>query len=185
MRIISGTLGGRRFDPPNNPLTRPTTDVAKTGLFNILNHNFDFNGLAVLDLFCGTGNISYEFISRGAGEVIAVDADLACINFIKKTCEKFKITKIEAIKGDAFSFLDRNKKTFDIIFIDPPYAIETIDQIPDLILDKKLLNDDGWLILEHDAHHKFEEHPHFLRSRNYGTTIFSIFTNEIKAKSDA
>ena len=181
MRVISGTLGSRRFNPPNNLPTRPTTDVAKTGLFNMLNHHFDFNGLACLDLFCGTGNISYEFASRGCGEIIAVDNEFGCINFIKETSEEFKINNINAIKGDVLSFLNRNTKTFDVIFADPPYALENIDQLPGLIFEKKILNKEGWFILEHDKHHNFEAHANFERNRKYGDTIFSIFTNEKKA----
>jgi 16S rRNA (guanine966-N2)-methyltransferase len=178
MRIISGTLGSRRFNPPNNLPARPTTDVAKTGLFNMLNHAFDFEEVSFLDLFSGTGNISYEFASRGCTDIVAVDNDFGCINFIKKTADEFKITTISTVKSDVYSFLNRNTRTFDIIFADPPYALETIDEMPNLLFEKNILNKGGWFILEHDRHHDFSTHTHFERTRNYGDTIFSIFTNE-------
>lgn len=178
MRIISGTLGSRRFYPPNNLPSRPTTDVAKTGLFNMLNHVFYFEEVSFLDLFCGTGNISYEFASRGSADITAVDNDPHSVNFIKKTIEQFKISAITVIKSDVFLFLSRINRTYDIIFADPPYDMANIDKLPNLVFEKNILKKGGWFILEHDKRHNYTAHPHFERSRNYGDTIFSIFTYE-------
>ena len=162
MRIISGKHKGRRLVAPKNLPVRPTTDMCKESLFNILNNYFNFNGLKVLDLFAGTGNISYEFASRGAGPITSVDADLGCINFIKKTTADLDLD-ISTIKSDVFSFLERNKSSYDIIFADPPYDLsqENFEKIIQLIFDNELLDEDGMLIVEHSKHTKLEHMTNF------------------------
>lgn len=177
MRIISGKFKGRRFNPPaDNWPTRPTTDFAKEGLFNILQNHLDFEEIKVLDLFGGTGNHSYEFISRGCNDVTYVDKFPACVQFVQKTAQLLDIKDaIHIVKSDVFQFIDRCTTRFDYIFAGPPYALPTIDTIPDRVFDKGLLNPGGWLVLEHNPNHSFVNHPRFFQERNYGKTIFSFF----------
>jgi len=175
MRIIGGTRGGRVFHPPFLKPTRPTTDFAKEGLFNILNNNWEFEGLKFLDLFAGTGAHSFEFASRGSTDVTSVDLHAECINFIKTTAEQFGLKQIKAIKMDVFRFVDTAHEQYDIIFAGPPYALPELDSIPDRIFAKNLLKPGGWLILEHNPDHDFTKHPYFIHERKYGTTIFAIF----------
>src|SRR6185295_9132867 len=175
MRVISGTLGGRKFYPDKLSATRPTTDFAKTALFNILNNVFDFQEISFLDLFSGTGSISYEFASRGSSRIVAVEKDEKCIAFIKKHIEEWKIDAIDLIKSDVFRFLDHAHEKFDVIFAGPPYALEHIESLPEKIFKQNLLKDGGWFILETDPHHNFETHPHFFRNTNYGQTNFHFF----------
>jgi 16S rRNA (guanine966-N2)-methyltransferase len=180
MRIISGQFKGRRFYPPADKWpTRPTTDFAKEGLFNILNNNFDFEELKVLDLFGGTGNHTYEFISRGCKDVTYVDKHGPAVDFVRKTAQHLKIEAcIHIIPGDVFKFIERAYEQYDYIFAGPPYGLGALDTIPDKIFERKLLRGDGWFVLEHNPNHHFENHPHFLQVRNYGKTIFSIFGNK-------
>ena len=179
MRIISGELGGRRINPPANmPHTRPTTDVAKEGLFNILQNNLDFEELKTLDIFGGTGSISYELASRGAVDCTIVEKDTAMYEFIKKTALDLKIANFKVIKMDVFKFLDQCTEQFDFIFAGPPYALNTIDELPKKIVEKQLLKPGGWFVLEHTPRNKYESYPLFVSARNYGTTIFSIFVNK-------
>src|SRR5690606_40166861 len=140
MRIISGLYKSRRIVAPKNLPVRPTTDMAKEGLFNILNNTFYFDAIAVLDLFAGTGNISYEFASRGTKDIIAVDQDFGCIKFINQTSETFKMP-IKTIKSDVFKFLEKASLKFDVIFADPPYAftLEQFSKIPELVFQNGLL----------------------------------------------
>lgn len=182
MRIIGGKFKGRRFSPPaKNWPTRPTTDFSKEGLFNILMNTFDFSELKVLDLFGGTGNHSYEFISRGCTDVTYVDKFPGCVAFAKKTAKELDIEKqMRIMKMDVFRFIKIPQDPYDYIFAGPPYPLANIPDIPDLILEKGLLKEEGWLVLEHNPNHDFSDHPHLLKSRNYGTTIFSIFTTETK-----
>lgn len=177
MRIIAGKFKGRRFHPPaDNWPTRPTTDFAKEGLFNILNNNIDFEEVKVLDLFGGTGSHSYEFISRGCQDVTYVDKFPACVAFVKKTADELDITsKIRIIRADVFKFIEHCTEQFDYIFAGPPYALPTIDDIPDLIFKYNLLKDGGWFVLEHDPTHSYQKHPNYFQERNYGKTIFSFF----------
>lgn len=178
MRIISGSLGGRRISPPANmPYTRPTTDIAKEGLFNILQNQLDFEELKTLDLFGGTGSISYELASRGAKDLTVIEKDPAMFAFIKKTAAMLKLENFKLIKSDVFRFIEQCTDKFDFIFAGPPYALTTIDELPKLIFQKQLLNEDGWFVLEHTPRNNYENFPHFKFSRNYGTTIFSIFIN--------
>lgn len=176
MRIISGELGGRKINPPANmPHTRPTTDIAKEGLFNILQHNLDLEGIKSLDLFGGTGSISYELASRGAKELTIVEKDNAMYDFIKKTAAALKIENLKVVKMDVFKFIGQCNARFDLIFAGPPYALTNIDDLPRLIVEKQLLNPGGWFILEHTPRNDYKTFPYYKTERNYGTTIFSIF----------
>lgn len=178
MRIISGKLGGRKVQPPAKmPYTRPTTDIAKEGLFNILQHNLDFTGLKTLDLFGGTGSISYELASRGASDCTIVEKDATMHAFIQKTAAGFGLTQCRVIKMDVFKFLETCTEQFDFIFAGPPYALETIDEIPKLIVSKGLLKPGGMFVLEHTPRNNYEGYEKFVSERNYGTTVFSFFIN--------
>lgn len=175
MRIISGKYQRRIIHPPGNLPVRPTTDLAKEALFNVLNNHFDFEGLNVIDLFAGTGNISYEFVSRGAKEVVAVDSSFKCVEFINHTIELLKADTLKAVRADVFRFLAYCRPGFDIIFADPPYDMEGIEKIPRLVFERDLLAAGGWLILEHPADKHFKEHPAFLEERKYGRVHFTFF----------
>jgi len=179
MRIISGTLKGRQIYPPKNFTARPTTDIAKESLFNILTTNLYVGDLRVLDLFAGTGSISYEFASRESVEITAVDINNRNVEFIKQTAEKFGITNLRAVKADFFKFVKQHNKQYDLIFADPPYEMDKIDDIPDLIFENNLLADNAWLIIEHSATHNFEKHPFFFQLRQYGKVNFSFFEKKI------
>ncbi|HTM90968.1 MAG TPA: RsmD family RNA methyltransferase [Flavisolibacter sp.] len=176
MRIISGSLGGRRISPPANmPYTRPTTDIAKEGLFNILQNQLDFEELKTLDLFGGTGNISYELASRGVNDLTIVEKDQKMFSFIKKTAESLGLQNFKVVKSDVFRFIEQCHEKFDFIFAGPPYALQNIDDLPRLIFKKQLLKENGWFILEHTPRNNYESFPFFNSARNYGTTVFSIF----------
>ena len=181
MRIIGGKFRGRRFDPPADAWpTRPTTDISKEALFNILNNQLDFEESKCLDLFGGTGSHSYELCSRGCRDVTYVDKFGPAIKFVRQTVEKLGITDdVKIYQMDVFKFIESTKSRFDYIFAGPPYPLPTIDTIPILILEKNLLADDGILVLEHNPHHDFSENPHCFDVRNYGKTLFSFFKNEI------
>jgi len=179
MRIISGELGGRKINPPNKmPYTRPTTDVAKEGLFNIIENNLEISELKTLDLFGGTGSISYELASRGATDQTIVEKDIQMYEFIKKTSKQLGLDHLKTIKMDAFKFIDQCKEQFDFIFAGPPYALTIIDELPKLIFEKKLLKPKGWFVLEHETRNEYKKFPFYKTERNYGTTIFSIFINQ-------
>jgi 16S rRNA (guanine966-N2)-methyltransferase len=179
MRIISGNLGGRRISPPANmPHTRPTTDIAKEGLFNILQNNLDFEDLKTLDLFGGTGSISYELASRGATDLTIVEKDDRMFAFIKKTATDLKLENFKVVKSDVFRFIESCHEQYDFIFAGPPYALTTIDDLPSLVFEKGLLKKGGWFILEHTPRNDYKSFPHYLREKNYGTTIFSFFEME-------
>ncbi len=178
MRIITGKYGGRKINPPSKmPHTRPTTDVAKEGLFNILENNISIEGIKTLDVFGGTGSISYELASRGAADLTIIEKDSKMHAFIQKSITDLKIENCRVIKMDVFRFLETTKETYDLIFAGPPYALKNIDDLPVIIKDKKLLDLNGWFILEHTPANNYEKYPMFKSSRNYGTTIFSIFIN--------
>jgi len=179
MRIIGGELGGRRVNPPAKmPYTRPTTDIAKEGLFNILENNLEMEGMKTLDLFGGTGSISYELASRGVADLTIVEKDMAMYEFIKKTSEALKLENFKVVKMDVFRFMEQCTEQFDFIFAGPPYALETINDIPKMIVDRKLLKQNGWFVLEHTPRNNYEGYPLFVTQRNYGTTVFSIFVNK-------
>lgn len=176
MRIIGGEHGGRRFNPPNNmPYTRPTTDIAKEGLFNVLQHKLDFEELKTLDLFGGTGSISYELASRGVPDLTIVEKDTQMFEFIKKTTQALRIENLKAVKMDVFKFIDNCGDKFDFIFAGPPYALTTIDDLPRRIFEKQLLQKDGWFVLEHTPRNDYKSFPYYSSERNYGTTIFTVF----------
>ena len=177
MRIIGGFFKGKRFIPPaKNWPTRPTTDFAKEGLFNILNNKIDFEEVIMLDLFGGTGNHSYEFISRGCTNVTYVDKFQGCIDFVQKTAGELKIEdKIKIIRSDVFRFLQSNIRQFDYIFAGPPYPLPNLNTIPDVIFQTETLAPDGLFVMEHNPNHDFKSHNRFVEARNYGTTIFSFF----------
>jgi 16S rRNA (guanine(966)-N(2))-methyltransferase RsmD len=157
---------------------RPTTDMAKEALFNIINNHFDFKQIRVLDLFAGTGNISYEFESRESKEITAVDFNFKCIKFIKTTSEKLNFKNITAIYEDVFVFLNHCEQTFDLIFADPPYNMKNTDALPDIIFNKNLLNKNAWLIIEHSKRLDFTQHPNFFQHKNYGNVNFSFFAKK-------
>jgi 16S rRNA (guanine(966)-N(2))-methyltransferase RsmD len=176
MRIISGTLKGRRIFAPANLPVRPTTDFAKESLFNVLNNRVDFDELNVLDLFSGIGSISYEFASRGAS-VLVVEINSKCADFIKQTAEKLHLENLFVMRTDAFAYLAKTRQTFDLIFADPPYDLPTMDLLPSLIFEYKLLNPNGIFILEHSQKHNYSNIPQFLELRKYGKVHFSFFQN--------
>ena len=179
MRIIGGEMGGRKFNPPNKmPYTRPTTDIAKEGLFNVLQHKLDFVDLKTLDLFGGTGSISYELASRGVTDLTIVEKDSQMYEFIKKTSKDLRIENLKTIKMDVFKFIENCTDKFDFIFAGPPYALANIDDLPKLIFEKKLMNKGGWFVLEHTPRNDYKQFPFYKSEKNYGTTIFSIFIEE-------
>ncbi len=192
MRIISGKFKGRRIFPPKGLPVRPTTDMSKEALFNVLNNHFSFEGLKVLDLFSGTGNISYEFASRGSDNITSVDGDFGCVKFIKQVAEEYDFN-IAAIKSDIFKFLEKNKNSYDIIFADPPYALDqkTFDKMVLIIFDQNLLHEDGMMVIEHSKYTKLDHLIHFSFKKSYGGSIFSFFEinsgteeEELKENSD-
>lgn len=159
------------------PYTRPTTDIAKEGLFNIIQNNISIEGIKTLDIFGGTGSISYELASRGASDLTIVEKDPKMYGFIKNKINELKIENCVVVKSDVFRFLDSCTEHYDFIFAGPPYALENIDNLPIIIQEKKLLAPGGWFILEHTPANNYESELLFKTSRNYGTTIFSIFVN--------
>lgn len=179
MRIIGGELGGRRVNPPSKmPHTRPTTDIAKEGLFNILENNLDLTSLKTLDLFGGTGSISYELASRGVRDLTVVEKDPAMFAFIQKSATELKLENYKVIRMDVFRYIDQCTSAFDFIFAGPPYALPNIDDLPRLIVSKQLLNEKGWFVLEHTPRNNYKDFPLYVTERHYGTTIFSIFVNK-------
>ncbi len=162
------------------PYTRPTTDIAKEGLFNILQNNLDFDDIKTLDLFGGTGSISYELASRGVKDLTIVEKDAAMYEFIKKTAVLFGDDSFDIVRQDVFKYLEQCVDTFDFIFAGPPYALETIDKIPELVVSKKLLKPNGWFVLEHTPRNDYTKFPLFKTERKYGTTIFSVFINSLQ-----
>ena len=179
MRIVAGTLKGRRLNPPANLPVRPTTDMAREGLFNILNNYVDFDECMVMDLFAGTGAMSVEFISRGAREVTAIDINNACTDYIKSEAQRLELRNLRVVRADVFDLLKRANRKFDIVFADPPYALEGLEKLPDLVFERQVLTDDGIFILEHPREYQFEEHPHFWQHRNYGKVNFSFFAMKL------
>lgn len=175
MRIIRGTHGGRLLHLPKHFKLRPTTDLAKESLFNILENYFAFEELSVLDLFAGTGSISFEFASRGSRQVVAVEKVRRQTDFIRKVAKDFDF-EIRVLTTDVFKYIKKSpESTFDIIFADPPYELESLERIPDLVLGNFRLNADGWLILEHSGANDFSKHPLFFETRKYGKVHFSFF----------
>ncbi len=176
MRIISGQYKGKRLTAPKSLPVRPTTDFAKEALFNILNHRIDFSEVKVLDLFAGTGNISYEFASRGAQEISSVDADFGCIKFISKTADELSFP-IRAIKSDVYKYVAAAAGTFDVVFADPPYAftIEQMESLVESLYANNWIDEDGMLIIEHTKHIDLSSILNFNEARKYGGSVFSFF----------
>lgn len=178
MRITGGIFRGRNIFPPHNLPVRPTTDFAKTALFNILNNYFDFSTLDVLDLFAGAGSISYEFLSREVNSVTSVDRDFHCVQFIKKTASELKASNIQCIRSDVFKFINQSDRQWDIIFADPPFDEKETDVLPGLIFGKKLLKKNGWLIVEHYSKRVLSGNIQPFDTRKYGNCGFSMYRNE-------
>ena len=177
MRIVGGEFGGRRFNPPSGIPARPTTDLAKEGLFNALQNMIDLEGITACELFAGTGNISYELASRGASDLTLIEGDQESVNFIKKTAQTLGIAdKMHIVRGDVFKFIKQNTDSFDFIFADPPYALSHMDDLPKLVFEKNMLKPGGIFVLEHTTRNNYELLPNFTKMKNYGTTIFSYFT---------
>ena len=176
MRIISGENKGRKIQAPKNLPVRPTTDKAKEALFNIISNRYNLAELSILDLFSGTGNISYEFASRGTSKITCVDLNDKCINFIKSNCDKLSLN-FKLIKSDIYKFLSNNNLSYDIIFADPPYNFEysKYEKIILLIIEKKLLNRDGLLIIEHSKKTDLQNIENYIETRKYGDCCFSFF----------
>ena len=179
MRIIGGSLKGLRLNPPTNLPVRPTTDLAKEALFNILYNQFEFDKIQVLDLFSGTGNISIEFASRGVPEVCAVDRDYGCINYLKKVAQQYKLSAIKPLKYDVFKFIEHETEKYDLIFADPPYDLPQINTIASKVFERNLLKAEGYLIIEHPSMKKLDNHPNYLLQRKYGSSSFSFFKENL------
>lgn len=175
MRIIRGTHRGRKITAPANLPVRPTTDMAKESLFNILDNHVYFEDLKVLDLYSGTGSISYEFASRGSRLVIAVDINPKCVAFITETAGKLGFDMLKAVRSSSIGYLNYTGEKYDLIFADPPYDLEGIEEVISLVFSKNLLNDNGWLIIEHPGEKDFSAMPGFNQRRNYGKVNFSFF----------
>lgn len=175
MRIISGSYRGKQIHPPKNFKARPTTDFAKESLFNILLNHYDMEELDVLDLFAGTGSISYEFASRGARSVVALEREQAHFSFIRTTCLELGMDMINVIRGDVFRYLKKPYQSFDIIFADPPYDHSLLETLPDAIFSTEILAKDGTFILEHPGSVSFTSHNHFSEQRKYGGVNFTFF----------
>lgn len=185
MRIISGKYKSKRLVAPKNLPVRPTTDMAKEGLFNILNNYYHFSQIKVLDLFAGTGNISFEFASRGTTVITAVDKHAACIHFVDKTASELEMD-IQTLKADVFSYLEKQTQKFDVIFADPPYDIgqEAFEKIYQLVFENDLLTEEGILILEHDQQTELSSLENHYQTKRYGGCYFSFFEEYIEEKED-
>lgn len=175
MRIISGSYRGKQIRPPRNFRARPTTDFAKESLFNILSNRFDFEECEILDLFAGTGSITYEFASRGARGVVAVEKDPKHFAFIRDTCRDMDMDRVNVIRTDVFSYLNRPGQSFDLVFADPPFDHPLLESLPDRVMEAGILNPEGLFILEHPGSLSFTAHARFTRNRKYGGVNFSFF----------
>ena len=176
MRIISGIFRSKQIRPPANFKARPTTDFAKEGLFNILIHQYDIEDLDVLDLFSGTGSIAYEFASRGARSVLAIEMAPLHFKFIQETCRGLQMEQITIIRADAFKYLKKPTQAFDLIFADPPFDHPGLAELPDLIFSTEILNKEGLFILEHPGSNSFTAHSRFQQHRKYGGVNFTFFS---------
>jgi 16S rRNA (guanine966-N2)-methyltransferase len=178
MRIVSGQYKGRTFNPGKNFRARPTTDYAKESLFNILANRYDFDEISVLDLFSGTGSISYEFASRGCKQITLVESDFVHYRFITQTLSLLKAEGVSPVKANVFSFIKKNTDKFDLVFADPPYELKELNTLPGLVLSSGALNAGGVFILEHPKSYNFGNHPGFRELRFYGSVHFSFFSPE-------
>jgi len=176
MRIISGIHKSKRLTAPKNLPVRPTTDMAKEALFNILNNLYYIDSISVIDLFSGTGNICFEFGSRSCQNIVAVDAHAGCIKYIRNTAKELELP-IDVIKSDVYKFLGKTKLTADVIFADPPYDFsqKQFEDIVNLVVFKNLIKENGLLIIEHSKQTKLDKHPHFSYAKKYGGNVFSFF----------
>ena len=181
MRIVGGYLGGRHFNPKMKKWpTRPTTDQAKEALFNILHNKLDFESIKCLDLFGGTGNISFELASRGCLDITCIDKYRACTEFVKDQSVIFNTeNEIKVIQSDVLRFIKQTKEKFGLIFADPPYDWNEMSSFPALLLSLNILSSDSLFVLEHDNKVKFDHIPEFIESRNYGQTVFSFFSKHL------
>jgi 16S rRNA (guanine(966)-N(2))-methyltransferase RsmD len=175
VRIISGTYRGRQIVPPKGFKARPTTDFAKESLFNILANNFDFDAIEVLDLFSGTGSISYEFASRGATRIDSVELNFKYSTFIQNTSKDLHFSQLKVFRANVFQFIKGLTRKYDIIFADPPYDLEGVNLLPDAILGKNVLNENGMFILEHSKKLLISDHPRIIDHREYGSVNYSFF----------
>lgn len=175
MRIIAGKYRSRKINPPANLPVRPTTDRARESLFNILNNLVDFQNVIALDLFSGTGAVSFELISRGCDDVTAVDHNRNCVEWIRHAAKDFQIENLQVRQADTFRFISQNHRKYDLIFADPPYSLENIKDISSQIFDGNLLDEGGWLIVEHPKEVDFSNQPFFHSHRKYGKVNFSFF----------
>ncbi|MFK8037095.1 MAG: 16S rRNA (guanine(966)-N(2))-methyltransferase RsmD [Crocinitomicaceae bacterium] len=175
MRVIRGKYRSRRFSPPKNFPSRPTTDFAKESLFNILENRIELDGLDVLDLFAGTGNISLEFLSRGAESVLSIDQNYPAYKYMKTTQHELNEGGWQILKQDVFKFVPKINQKYSLIFADPPFGLKGVNSIPDLIFDNEILKPDGDLIIEHGQETDFSNHPKFIEIRKYGGVNFSFF----------
>lgn len=175
MRIISGSRRGRKIDPPQGLTARPTTDFAKEGLFNVLANRVEMESLDVLDLFGGTGSIGYEFASRGCRTVTTVEKNRLHAAFIRKMTDVLGFENMEVIQGDVFKYVKSCRRKYDLIFADPPYQMEELDSLPDMIMVGHLLKEGGLFVLEHGPKKDFSEHRYFVEHRHYGNVNFSFF----------
>ncbi len=175
MRIIRGKLKSRRLSVPKGFTSRPTTNFSKEALFNIIDNRFDLEDKKILDLCSGTGSISLEFISGGVGSVLAIDQNFKCVQFLQGLAKQLDIVEeLTVLKGDVVQFLERTEMKFDLIFADPPYDVAIHHQIVDLIFERKLLNEDGIVIIEHGKQTDLSKHPRFDFERKYGAVHFSF-----------
>ena len=175
MRIVGGTFKGRIFRPNKSFKSRPTTDIAKEGLFNILENRYDFSNKKILDIFSGTGSIAYEFVSRGCLEATLVENNFLHYRFILSVLDTLKIDNAKVIKADAFKFMKKINVKYDIIFADPPYELKFLKEIPDAVFNSEILNEEGLFILEHPKEFDFSRHQNFKEIRKYGKVNFSFF----------
>ncbi len=178
MRIISGSLKGRMVNAPKNFKLRPTTDIAKEGLFNILNNEYDFDEISLLDLFAGIGSISLECASRGTTDIVCVERNAQHSGFIKKTVQDFKLQGVTVLCNDVRDFLKICYRSFDIVFADPPYDLPWITQLPQYIFDSQAVNEETVVIIEHPAEISYAEHPWYSHTKHYGKVHFTFFRNK-------
>ena len=178
MRIIRGKYGRRRFDVPSNITARPTTDFARENIFNVIENIIDLEGITALDLFAGTGAISFEFLSRGCQSVTAVEKAATQYNFIRKVAQQLQCNNFNIVRGDALKYDQTSLAKYDIIFADPPYDLPQFGEIPQLILNSQMLKPGAIFIIEHSRNYDFSSLPHFYDHRTYGSVNFSIFIIE-------
>lgn len=181
MRIIGGKYKGRRIEPPSNFKARPTTDFAREGLFNILNNRIDFETVTVLDLFSGTGSISYEFASRGAASIHLIEKDMRHISGIRRIINELGLENIRIVHIDVKAFLKTCRMRFDVVFADPPYDLPWLKNLPDLVATAGVMKEDGFFVLEHPKSLSFNGHRLFFEHRNYGGVNFSFFRPEARS----